>query len=72
MKKISKILMSHHQPSKIVYDNGDVEESKCLKCKNKKCIFYSLEEICNDKAQIPIILIKIFALLVQYIQKVER
>lgn len=54
MKKISKILMNHHQPSKIIYDNGDVEESKCLKCKNKKCIFYSLEEICSDKAQIPI------------------
>ena len=54
MKKVSKILMKQHKPSEIIYDNGDIEKSKCLKCNNKKCLFYTLEEISNDRAEIPI------------------
>lgn len=53
MNKVCNIVMKPNEPSQIIYSDGSKEYSKCLNCKNKKCMYYKVEELTSDKVRIP-------------------
>ena len=53
-------IVIEHFPNKdsVVNDGSKQFESKCINCKNKRCIKYLKKEIQNELAKIPTLTIK--------------
>lgn len=52
--KSEKIIKHYSGKSSTIEENGNVFQSKCINCKNKRCIKYMQDEITNVNAKIPI------------------
>ncbi len=52
--KNNKIIKHYSGKSSVIEENGEVFQSRCINCNNKKCMKYMPNEIANDNVKIPI------------------
>lgn len=53
MKKIERIYLTPKKETLLECDSGEKIVSKCLNCKNKRCMYYENSEINSEEVQIP-------------------